>query len=167
MQHTDYLFCSARYLSFADSVIVMNANGSIAEEGAPNDLRHKLDSINFGISGDSKRTNSRDKPSIIVQDKQLKNIFPKGPSDEDYQDLTRRTGDSTIYRYYFRSIGWKTALVFFSFSCTSAFSSYFPRKFPASHVGMKLIDDACSQKSGSNGGPSPTDLRLQSISLSM
>jgi len=31
----------------------------------------------------------------------------RGPSANDIEDLTRRTGDISVYKYYFASIGWK------------------------------------------------------------
>lgn len=43
-------------------------------------------------------------------------------------DLTRATGDFTIYNYYFRSIGWSKALLFVGFVTMNTFCNSFGRK---------------------------------------
>ena len=50
----------------------------------------------------------------------------KGPTANDLADLTRRTGDISVYRYYAVSIGWKIGLIVVvlvvAFSATSNFT---------------------------------------------
>ena len=44
-----------------------------------------------------------------------------------FDDLTRATGDFTVYKYYFDSIGWPRALLFVSFVILNVFCTTFSR----------------------------------------
>ncbi len=46
----------------------------------------------------------------------------------DREDLTRRTGDFSVYSYYFRFIGWPIALLFLGFVAIEIASQTFSRK---------------------------------------
>jgi ATP-binding cassette, subfamily C (CFTR/MRP), member 1 len=52
----------------------------------------------------------------------------KGPSQNDVSDLTRKTGDVAVYRYYFSSIGLLNTSVFLGCAALFVFGSFFPRK---------------------------------------
>lgn len=54
----------------------------------------------------------------------------KGASAADKADLTRQIGDTAVYMYYFRQIGWKIASVLLTCSFFFAFGTKFPGKFP-------------------------------------
>lgn len=57
----------------------------------------------------------------------------KGPTLEEQQDLTRRTGDITIYKYYGDSVGWGI-LIGIATSCAfNSFGLLFPRKQTHEH----------------------------------
>nr|POE51560.1 multidrug resistance-associated protein 1 [Quercus suber] len=46
--------------------------------------------------------------------------------DDALQDLSRRTGDSAVYRYYAKSIGWRLGVVIVGSAMTFAFCMQFP-----------------------------------------
>lgn len=48
-------------------------------------------------------------------------------SDEN-DDLLRQTGDLTLYKYYFQSVGWKDGVAILILSFGSQFCSYFSRR---------------------------------------
>lgn len=50
------------------------------------------------------------------------------PSEEQTQDLTRRTGDLAIYRYYFSYIGFQDGLLLLSVLAVCVFALKFPRE---------------------------------------
>lgn len=59
-----------------------------------------------------------------------KKVLPKGlsgPSANDVADLTRRTGDISVYRYYFASIGWKISIGLLLTVACNTLSTSFPR----------------------------------------
>lgn len=70
--------------------------------------------------------------------------------EEKLMDLTRQTGDMTVYKYWFRHFGWTPALVYLSFQILAAFTISFPR-MPC-YSTLPLLANA-SQRCGSNSGP--------------
>jgi ATP-binding cassette subfamily C (CFTR/MRP) protein 1 len=52
----------------------------------------------------------------------------KGVTQDDATDLTRKTGDIAVYNYYFKSIGWPSAVMFFCSAALLVFNTYFPRE---------------------------------------
>lgn len=46
----------------------------------------------------------------------------------EINDLRRATGDSAVYRYYLRYIGWTNAMIFAFFVTVNVFSSTYSRK---------------------------------------
>lgn len=50
----------------------------------------------------------------------------KGPSAADVADLTRQIGDTSVYLYYFRTIGWRIAIINISSSFFFALGTKFP-----------------------------------------
>jgi hypothetical protein len=53
----------------------------------------------------------------------------EGPDKDEVQDLDRKTGDKTVYKYYLKSIGARKLSVFIFFAVLSTFSGSFSRKF--------------------------------------
>jgi ATP-binding cassette subfamily C (CFTR/MRP) protein 1 len=47
---------------------------------------------------------------------------------DQQKDLTRRTGDVQVYKYYFKSIGWRHITALFALMVVAEFCLYFPRK---------------------------------------
>jgi hypothetical protein len=47
---------------------------------------------------------------------------------DQQKDLTRRTGDVQVYKYYFKSIGWRHVTALFALMVVEEFCLYFPRK---------------------------------------
>lgn len=51
--------------------------------------------------------------------------------ENQISDLTRTTGDVTVYKYYFQSIGWVNMLVFLLFAAVHVFCSTFSGMSPS------------------------------------
>jgi ATP-binding cassette subfamily C (CFTR/MRP) protein 1 len=63
------------------------------------------------------------------QDTVKKSIKATAAKEIDQQkDLTRRTGDVQVYKYYIKSIGWKHITALFVLMAVAEFCLYFPRK---------------------------------------
>jgi hypothetical protein len=60
-------------------------------------------------------------------------------ANDEEQDLTRQTGDLTVYSYYFKSVGFWKMLIFVFFCFLNVFSSSFSRKiFHDFHVSLLM-----------------------------
>jgi ATP-binding cassette subfamily C (CFTR/MRP) protein 1 len=57
----------------------------------------------------------------------------QGVVQNEIGDLTRKTGDMAVYKYYFKSIGWASIFGFIGTSAIFAFATYFPRKEEVFH----------------------------------
>lgn len=62
-----------------------------------------------------------------------------GPSANDVSDLTRRTGDLSVYKYYFASIGWFWCLASGVSALFYTIGSNFPSKYPKLDGDVALI----------------------------
>ncbi|KAH0563429.1 hypothetical protein GP486_002004 [Trichoglossum hirsutum] len=114
---------AVRHLPLADEIVVLTANGEIAQQGSYTVLRSA-----DGFVG-SILTEPARKPVDDSSGGEIKSTSAllRPPSDEQAQDLTRRIGDIAIYRYYLMSIGWAHALVFLAFIFVYIFALKFPQ----------------------------------------
>lgn len=110
---TDQLIPLVRHLSLADKIVVLGADGQIAEQGTFNSLASQggfVSKLLFHPElNDDPRVDSGLGPNTKPAATALNT--PIGASRNDAEDLTRQIGDLSVYKYYLRSIGWKLALV--------------------------------------------------------
>lgn len=84
-----------KHLPLADYIIVLSENGYISEQGSWNDLRTK--------AGHISQMKKKERPELSQKPQNgnwVKNetyIPPGRQLDQDMQDLTRKTGDITLY----------------------------------------------------------------------
>lgn len=74
-----------------------------------------------------------------VQPRKAVNPLIKPPSPEQKQDMTRQTGDWSIYQYYFRTTSANLFILFVVFSVGIAFCSSFTRKSLATSSRILLL----------------------------
>jgi ATP-binding cassette, subfamily C (CFTR/MRP), member 1 len=72
------------------------------------------------------RKEDQSKPSAAKKKPLPKGL--SGPSAIDVADLTRRTGDISVYKYYAASIGWKILLGLLLSVALNTLSAAFPRE---------------------------------------
>ncbi|KAK4449692.1 hypothetical protein QBC34DRAFT_350884 [Podospora aff. communis PSN243] len=95
---------ATQHLPLADHIIILDENGAIAEQGSWDDLRADAGYISKIVlkdkEGDGSKPRDRAEPENEGQDSAK-------PSEEagKMQELTRKTGDITLYTYYFGAIG--------------------------------------------------------------
>lgn len=102
----------------------MNENGRIDRQGTFSSLQLDTEAsasvldwrTNENVSSLSEPSPVKRKPSL------------KRPSEGDRKELLMKTGDTRIYFYYFRSIGWQYFLGFILITMAATFSSTFSRK---------------------------------------
>lgn len=126
-------YCSAKRLPYSDQIFVMNEKGTIDEHG-------QFDAM--ASSGGYVSSFNLPHPdwNHIPDDRvyQKSGLSVSSPTDEraiqtddDLEaEANRATGDFTIYRYYFSSVGWLSILVFAV--CISAF--VFCISFPSEYI---------------------------------
>jgi ATP-binding cassette subfamily C (CFTR/MRP) protein 1 len=108
---------------------VLDVNGHISQQGKFDDLRTQEGFVSSLVLPDT----STEKKKMLPRDPVKRKPFPKalqGPSANDIADLARRTGDISLYKYYFASIGWKISLALLLTVCLNTLGSSFPRKLP-------------------------------------
>ena len=106
----------------ADEIILLNAEGRISKRGSFKELSGEP-SLNTALYSDTHQEDKEDAINEISPTKQ-----PPPDDDEKLKDLTRQTGDFTIYKYWFKHIGWISAAIFLVFQTVQTFTATFPRK---------------------------------------
>jgi ATP-binding cassette subfamily C (CFTR/MRP) protein 1 len=126
------LLSKVRHLWLADCIIVIGADGRIAEQGTFETLRSQNGFVGkllfdpelkpYSGPGPSYGGDSMTRPSATIP-----HVLRGAPAN-NAADLARRTGDFSVYKYYLRSIGWKIALVCIASCSASMIGLTFPRK---------------------------------------
>ncbi|KAE9376787.1 putative ATP-binding cassette transporter [Stipitochalara longipes BDJ] len=101
-------------LSYSDYVIAMGgSDGRIVEQGSFDQLRNAggyVQSLAARIKSEDTESSAGKKSDVSA------GLAPfKADNEEEIEELNRQTGDFAVYSYYFGSIGWFTAAVFFAF----------------------------------------------------
>jgi len=101
-------------LPLADNILVLDKDGKVVEQGTFDYLRSRdgfvsklmlhPELLKSGSRSDDTENTLQKMPAAAVA-----KVLP-GPSANDAADLTRQTGDISVYKYYLKSIGWKIGL---------------------------------------------------------
>jgi hypothetical protein len=131
----------------ADNIVVLGADGKVAEQGTYEYLRSQGGFVsNILLHPEllqSKANIAADDAVEASKSSQAPTqVAAKGPSANDVADLTRQIGDTAVYMYYLRSIGWKLALGNISCSCLFAVSLRFPGKWNPNHRLWGITDNS-------------------------
>ncbi|KAK2879339.1 hypothetical protein FQN49_000972 [Arthroderma sp. PD_2] len=113
-RHTVVLATSSvRHLEYADSIIILSADGRLLEKGSYKEIvdkgRYSESFSRQGEVSDDDRVSGKQEDEISLS---------ATPLDEDLSP-ERCHGDWTVYKYYFQNIGW--ILLGSYIACTSAF----------------------------------------------
>ncbi|KAJ5255483.1 hypothetical protein N7497_007030 [Penicillium chrysogenum] len=98
---------SAHHLPYADNVIALDKDGRITQHGSYSDLMG-FDGYIRMLSDNIHPVNSVRAPDIVLDDETLRELN----LDDQPTDLSRRTGDWTVYKFYFQNIGWPLLSIF-------------------------------------------------------
>lgn len=108
---------SSRVMAVADQIVAISESGCVVHRGSSSPSR-----IGLGVTTDTPLDKSADvRRATEVNEARV----PKGPSKESKDDLARRTGDWSIYKYYFSNFHKRYLAMFVAFSVGAAFSSRF------------------------------------------
>ncbi|KAF8857368.1 putative multidrug resistance protein [Acephala macrosclerotiorum] len=93
-----------RHLPLADTIVALGENGTVLEQGNFDQLRSQggfVSNLIIRLGVLEKET------SAAEQEEACGAKVTLVPQPPDASDLTRRIGDVAVYKYYFKSIGWK------------------------------------------------------------
>lgn len=114
---------SIRHFHLVDHVVVLSKDGKIAQNGSFEELREQEGYINNLLLGTEQITTDT-KPAAKAAEKRPP---IKGVTANDVSDLTRKTGDVAVYKYYFRSISVFGTICFLGSTALFVFTQYFPQ----------------------------------------
>lgn len=113
------------YLKYGDHIVILSDDGKIANQGTFTAVRHSAYLETLSIE-DNKHSNN-DESGTSTPETSEKSKKPKAPEGNDKElDLLRKAGDTTLYWYYLRSIGW----LYGSLGVLGMFGDCFVRVFP-------------------------------------
>jgi ATP-binding cassette, subfamily C (CFTR/MRP), member 1 len=137
-----------RNISFADHIIVLGDDGSVTEQGSYSELSTAGGYLE-SLQTEEKITSSTNlaEDTLDADTRSTAPLVPKANDD------SRRTGDLTIYKYYFDTIGWLSWGIFVFLSSAFVFALIFPRTYTPTVLVLKRCPRLSNwQKSGSSGG---------------
>ncbi|KAJ4303189.1 hypothetical protein N0V90_002082 [Kalmusia sp. IMI 367209] len=116
---------STRHFHHADHVVVLDSDGKIAQQGSFYELRDQEGSLSDLILRHDTGTPEANPAGKAAQKKKKHAI--KGATATDVADITRKTGDVTVYKYYFRSISMLGTVCFLGSTALFVFTQFFPQ----------------------------------------
>jgi ATP-binding cassette subfamily C (CFTR/MRP) protein 1 len=112
----------ARLLKLADSVIFIREGKAVQQHKDTTQaeilMEHTLQSTSS--SGPATESNRHAESDAQGTELNVRDTLVDG------QDLSRRTGDTRVYAYYAKAVGWRLSLAFFSSHAIVIFSMKFP-----------------------------------------
>ena len=101
-------------LPFSDHIVALDASGHVAEQGNFDQLKTAGGYVETITTKLKASDNSSLKEELEVA-KLDASAFKAGPDELDArtEELNRQSGDFSVYKYFFASIGWKHTLIFY------------------------------------------------------
>lgn len=122
----------------ADKIIVLSAEGKVAQQGSYQELR-SVEGFVHNVSSQERRYDNDIEKKEVPQVGMVSTNAVQGPSADQLQDLTRRTGDLSVYRYYFKAIKNSSFAMFLAANVVYAFCYGFLRMKPFEKLKPVLI----------------------------
>ncbi|KAL3301816.1 ABC transporter [Colletotrichum asianum] len=136
---------SLSYLKYGDHIVILGDDGKIANQGTFTTVRHSAYLETLSIE-DNKHSKS-DESGTSTPETPEKSKKPKAPEGNDKElDLLRKAGDTTLYWYYLKSIGW----LYGSLGVLGMFGDCFVRVFP--QVWLKSWTENDAKTGGADTG---------------
>ncbi|KAJ5246170.1 P-loop containing nucleoside triphosphate hydrolase protein [Penicillium chermesinum] len=106
---------SAHHIAYSDFVISLNGQGQIAQQRSSKELMANKD-YSAIFDENPEQVNTDRAPDVVFDDEQLQELNLEGEGTDEF---SRRTGDWTVYLYYFRVMGYP--LLFLALACSVFF----------------------------------------------
>lgn len=110
-------------LKDADHVVVMD-NRQISQQGPPSEVLGAVPSEEQETIEETDATDEEPQEKKSVSD-------AESEMDQEMKDLVCSTGDTSLYWYYLKSIGWKFSFIGIGFCIGEQFFGTFDRGFPS------------------------------------
>ncbi|KAJ5499877.1 ABC transporter integral membrane type 1 [Penicillium expansum] len=123
----------SHHLLYADNVIALDEYGRIIQHGSYRDLNSSGGYIRMLSDGVSTVKTSR-APDVVLDDETLRELN----LDDQHTDLSRRTGDWTVYHFYFQNIGWPLLSAFLACCVLFILGLSFPRQFQQTYLNIRF-----------------------------
>ncbi|GAQ47010.1 hypothetical protein ASPNIDRAFT_189460 [Aspergillus niger] len=113
---------SDQHLRFADNVVVLNSSGRIEKQGSRR-------SLGFASHVNPDTTDAApETPTALTENgEETSTKKVETLTVDDIADISRRMGDTAVYTYYLKAIGWRHTLVACTIIIVHTFSSVFPQ----------------------------------------
>ena len=141
----------------ADKIVVLGDEGTILQQGSFSSL-NLLDGYVQSLLVEEKDEKSTPDSGLTASNENAKKPSAVAAMEPDAQkQLLRQTGDFKVYKYYWKSIGWRHGLLIVALSFCAEFCLYFPRKFLylLRNYHRKLIMPRALDQMVGGGGHSP------------
>lgn len=109
-------------MNLADSIIILNADGTLAKQTTFKELQS--DDVFLREIRTSEQGEEQDK---TIQQGLILPQLSDDTEDEDLKDLSRQTGDISVYKYFFKHVSLNSTVLYFSVSVIQAFACVFPQ----------------------------------------
>jgi len=113
----------------ADNIVVLDEKGTVSEQGTFDSL--DLDNGHLHeliVNSRDRKSRAGSESNKITENNTMNLTAAVSKIDESKDDLMRQSGDLTLYKYYFKSVGWKDGAAILVLSVCSQFCSYFSRR---------------------------------------
>jgi ATP-binding cassette subfamily C (CFTR/MRP) protein 1 len=115
---------STRHFHIADHIAVLSKDGKIVQQGSFDELRGQEGYAQNPLS-ESEQSGSETKPAAKAVSKKKPPI--RGITANDVSDLTRKTGDMAVYKYYFKTVSVFGTFCFLGSTALFVFTQFFPQ----------------------------------------
>jgi ATP-binding cassette subfamily C (CFTR/MRP) protein 1 len=117
------------HLRDADNILVLGEDGTVIEQGSFETLDFESGYVQSLLLGDGQEAKTTSDSGLETSETTKKPVNTASRKSTDSQkDLLRRTGDVQVYKYYFKSIGWKHGTVLVALTLCAEFCLFFPRE---------------------------------------
>ncbi|CEJ91185.1 hypothetical protein VHEMI06915 [[Torrubiella] hemipterigena] len=120
---------AVEYLHYADHIVALNDKGSIEEQGSFQELDAQdgyVHNLRFNRDKESLQDEQEKQQDENRQPVLYEPVVSREDENDESEELARRTGDSAVYKYYVKSIGWKFSSIIVFTAVAYAFANRFP-----------------------------------------
>lgn len=118
---------SASHLRYSDEVVILNEDHCVAQQGAYQDLLAEGGYLHR-LAAEPNVSTIRKQELDISEDTLDEIGLGKVQEEEADMDPSRKTGDLTVYRYYFSTAGWSEMITYLFACCVFVFGVSFPSR---------------------------------------
>ncbi|PYH48029.1 putative multidrug resistance protein [Aspergillus saccharolyticus JOP 1030-1] len=121
-----------RQLHLADQIIALNRSGNVAYQGSGADFNREVSAPELLLQEVASADVGLQEEVLDAASTQNKASKPlpkaaRGPTATDVSDLSRRTGDLAVYKYYADSFGWMLSMMILVMVALVAVTTYLPQ----------------------------------------